>query len=137
LVRTACLTKRYGRSGDRPEVGDHPERRQRRRPAITAIKHLNLPPLGQPTRDMPLLTRTLLFVSQGDPIMIRTPPGGGNNGNRIRAYDKKTGAVIWDFKLPAGTTGAIMTYLHKGKQYIVAPIGSTNYPAEFVAFSLP
>ena len=102
-----------------------------------AIRHLNLPPLGQPTRDMPLLTRTLLFVSQGDPIMIRTPPGGGTNGNRIRAYDKKTGAVVWDFKLPAGTTGAIMTYLHKGKQYIVAPIGATNHPAEFVALSLP
>jgi quinoprotein glucose dehydrogenase len=102
-----------------------------------AIRHLNLPPLGQPTRDMPLLTRTLLFVSQGDPIMIRTPPGGGTNGNRVRAYDKKTGAVVWDFKLPAGTTGAIMTYLHKGKQYIVAPIGATNHPAEFVALSLP
>jgi quinoprotein glucose dehydrogenase len=102
-----------------------------------AIRHLNLPPLGQPSRDMPLLTRTLLFVSQGDPIMIRTPPGGGNNGNRVRAYDKKTGAVVWDFKLPAGTTGAIMTYLHKGKQYIVAPIGSTSHAAEFVAFSLP
>ena len=69
--------------------------------------------------------------------MIRTPPGGGTNGNRIRAYDKKTGAVVWDFKLPAGTTGAIMTYLHKGKQYIVAPIGATNHPAEFVALSLP
>ena len=80
-----------------------------------AIKDLKLPPLGQPTRDMPLLTRTLLFVAQGDPIMIRTPPGGGNNGNRIRAYDKKTGAVIWDFKLPAGTTGAIMTYTAQGQ----------------------
>ena len=102
-----------------------------------AIRHLNLPPLGQPSRDMPLLTRSLLFVAQGDPIMIRTPPGGGNNGNRIRAYDKKSGAVVWDFKLPAGTTGAIMTYLHKGKQYIVAPIGATNHPAEFVALSLP
>jgi quinoprotein glucose dehydrogenase len=102
-----------------------------------AIRHLNLPSLGQPSRDMPLLTRTLLFVSQGDPIMIRTPPGGGTNGNRIRAYDKKTGKVVWDFKLPAGTTGAIMTYLHRGKQYIVAPIGSTSHAAEFVALSLP
>jgi quinoprotein glucose dehydrogenase len=102
-----------------------------------ALRHLKLPPLGQPSRDMPLLTRTLLFVSQGDSIMIRTPPGGGNNGNRIRAYDKKSGAVVWDFKLPAGTTGAIMTYLHRGKQYIVAPIGSTSHAAEFVALSLP
>jgi quinoprotein glucose dehydrogenase len=102
-----------------------------------AIKHLNLPPLGQPTRDMPLLTKTLLFVSQGDPIMIRTPPGGGTNGNRIRAYDKQSGAVVSEVQLPAGTTGAIMTYLHSGKQYIVAPIGSTTHAAEFVALALP
>jgi glucose dehydrogenase len=86
---------------------------------------------------MPLLTKTLLFGSQGDPIMIRTPPGGGSNGNRIRAYDKQSGAVLSEFQLPAGTTGAIMTYLHGGKQYIVAPIGSTTHAAEFVALALP
>jgi hypothetical protein len=45
--------------------------------------------------------------------------------------------VVWDFRLPAGTTGAIMTYLHRGKQYIVAPIGSSSHAAEFVALSLP
>jgi quinoprotein glucose dehydrogenase len=110
-------------NGDGPR--DHP-----------AIKHLNLPPLGQPSRDMPLLTRTLLFVSQGDSIMVRTPPGGGVNGNRIRAYDKQTGAVVWEMQLPAGTTGAMMTYLYRGKQYIVAPIGSTTHSAEFVALAL-
>jgi hypothetical protein len=111
-------------NGDGPR--DHP-----------AIRHLNLPPLGQPSRDMPLLTRTLLFVGQGDPIMIRTPPGGGNNGRKIRAYDKATGEVVGEVQLPAGTTGAMMTYLHKGKQYIVAPIGSTQHAAEWVALTLP
>jgi glucose dehydrogenase len=85
---------------------------------------------------MPLLTKTLLFVSQGDPIMIRTPPGGGTNGNRIRAYDKQSGAVVSEFQLPAGTTGAIMTYRHQGTQYIVAPIGSTTHAAEFVALAV-
>ena len=30
-----------------------------------------------------------------------------------------------------------MTYLHKGKQYIVVAIGGQNHPAEFVALSLP
>jgi hypothetical protein len=48
--------------------------------------------------------------------MIRTPPGGGTNGNRIRAYDKQSGAVVSEFQLPAGTTGAIMTYRHQGTQ---------------------
>ena len=42
-----------------------------------AIEHLDLPPLGQPGRSMTLLTKTLLFVSEGDPIMVRTPPGRG------------------------------------------------------------
>ena len=69
--------------------------------------------------------------------MIRTPPGGGTNGNRIRAYDKQSGSVVGELQLPAGTTGAIMTYMHQGTQYIIAPIGSTTHAAEFVALSLP
>jgi quinoprotein glucose dehydrogenase len=111
-------------NGDGPR--DHP-----------ALAHLDLSPLGQPSRDMPLLTRTLLFVSQGDPVMVRTPPMGRAFGNRIRAYDKKTGKVLWDFALPAGSTGAMITYMHEGKQYIVVPIGSRTHAPEFVAFSLP
>jgi quinoprotein glucose dehydrogenase len=103
-----------------------------------ALKGLNLPPLGQPSRDMPLLTKTLLFVSQGDPIMIRTPPMGPTRfGNKIRAYDKQNGKVVWEMELPAGSTGAMISYLHRGKQYIVLPIGSRTHPAEFVALSLP
>ncbi|OLC80077.1 MAG: hypothetical protein AUH72_12855 [Acidobacteria bacterium 13_1_40CM_4_65_8] len=30
-----------------------------------------------------------------------------------------------------------MTYMHKGKQYIVVPVGATDHPAEFVALALP
>jgi quinoprotein glucose dehydrogenase len=108
-------------NGDGPR--DHP-----------AIKHLNLPPLGQSGRASPLVTKTLLFIGEGDPINIRTPPGGG--GTKFRAYDKASGAVLWETALPAGTTGAPMTYMHKGKQYIVVAIGSTGHPAEFVALAL-
>jgi glucose dehydrogenase len=109
-------------NGDGPR--DHP-----------AIKHLNLPPLGQPGRAAPLVTKTLLFIGEGDPINVRTPPGGG--GKKFRAYDKATGAVGWETALPAGTTGAPMTYLFKGKQYIVVAIGSAGHPAEFIALALP
>jgi len=110
-------------NGDGPR--DHPD-----------LKNLHLPPLGQPSRDMPLATPTLLFVSQGDSIMAATPPSGAN-GKLLRAYDKASGAVLWQTELPAGTTGAIMTYMYRGKQYIVAPVGGTNHAAEFVAFALP
>ena len=99
------------------------------------LRHLNLPPLGQAGRAAPLLTKTLLFVGEGDPIAAATPPGGG--GTRFRAYDKATGAVVWETDLPAGTTGAPMTYLYDGKQYIVVAIGSRTHQAELVAFSLP
>jgi quinoprotein glucose dehydrogenase len=101
-----------------------------------AIKHLKVPPLGQPTRDMPLLTKTLFFVAQGDPIMVRTPPGGGHD-NLVRAYDKVSGAVVWETPLPAGANGSPITYMHNGKQYIVVPIGSNTHPGEWVALALP
>jgi quinoprotein glucose dehydrogenase len=99
------------------------------------IAHLDLPPLGQPGRGTPLVTRTLLFASEGDAINVRTPPGGG--GNMFRAFDKRTGGVLAEIELDAGTTGAAMTYMHDGKQYIVVAIGSRTHPAEFVALSLP
>jgi quinoprotein glucose dehydrogenase len=102
-----------------------------------ALKGLNLPELGQPSRDMPLLTKTLLFLAQGDPLMIRTPPMRPKFGNKLRAYDKGNGKVLWDLELPAGANGAMMTYLQGGKQYIVVPIGSRTHAAEYVALSLP
>jgi len=87
---------------------------------------------------MTLVTKTLLFVSEGDPSMILTPPGyGASNSKKLRAFDKATGAVVWEYEFPAGTTGALMTYLHDGTQYIVMPIGSTTHPPEWVALSLP
>ena len=109
-------------NGDGPRF--HPE-----------LKALNLPPLGQSVRAAPLVTKTLLFVTEGDQINVRTPPNGG--GKKIRAYDKATGAVLWETALEAGSTGTLMTYLHKGKQFIVIAIGGIQHPAEFVAFSLP
>ena len=102
------------------------------------LAHLNLPPLGQPGRSMTLLTRSLLFVSEGDPIMVRTPPAAGPDaGKRLRAYDKTSGAVVWETEFAAGTNGSPITYLHDGKQYIVLPIGSLDHPGEWIALALP
>ena len=99
------------------------------------LKSLNLPPLGQAVRAAPLVTRTLLFVTEGDQVNVRTPPGGG--GRKIRAFDKATGTIVWEYEMEAGSTGTLMTYLHKGRQYLVVAIGGQNHPAEFVAFALP
>ena len=120
-------------NGDGPR--DHP-----------LLKPLNLPPLGHPGRSSPLATRSLLFVGEGDSIMAapaRVPKGmplaiaPGAGGRMFRAYDKATGQVLWQTELPAGTTGAPMTYMHQGKQYIVVAVGARDRAAEFVALSLP
>ena len=70
--------------------------------------------------------------------MVFTPPGGGPDaGTKLRAYDKTTGAVVWETQLPAGTNGPLMSYMYSGKQYIVIPIGSRSHAGEWVALSLP
>jgi quinoprotein glucose dehydrogenase len=103
-----------------------------------AIKHLNLGPLGQPTHSRVIATPTLLLAVQGDVTgEAATPPFGGPNGRRFQAYDKKTGAVVFEMELPAGATGGMLTYLHNGKQYIVFPIGTAGETPEILALGLP
>ena len=99
------------------------------------LKDLRLPPLGQSVRAAPLATKTLLFVTEGDQVNVRTPPGGG--GRKIRALDKASGRTVWEYEMEAGSTGTLMTYMHKGRQYLVVAIGGQQHPAEFVAFALP
>ena len=121
-------------NGDGPR--DHP-----------LLKALNLPPLGNPGRSSPMVTKSLLFVGEGDPIMVRAgtrlPPempvgiAPGAGGKKFRAFDKATGAVLWETELDAGTTGAPMTYMFEGKQYVIVPIGSADHDPEWVALSLP
>jgi quinoprotein glucose dehydrogenase len=112
------------------------------------LKPLNLPNLGNTGRAAPLATRTLLFVGEGSNVMAALGerlrpemnpdlvPGAG--GKKFRAFDKATGATLMEIELPQGTTGAPMTYLFEGKQYIVVAVGGREQnSAEFVALSLP
>jgi quinoprotein glucose dehydrogenase len=122
-------------NGDGPR--DHP-----------LLKPLSLPPLGSPGRSSPLVTRTLLFLGEGDPVMAslgsRLRPempaslAPGYGGKKFRALDKATGAILWETELPSGVTGAPMTYMFEGKQYVLAAIGNRQaQDAGFVALSLP
>ena len=63
------------------------------------------------------------------------PPWGA--GKIFRAFDKSTGRVLWEMELPGGTTGAPMTYLFEGRQYIVVATGWKDTAGELVALSLP
>lgn len=120
-------------NGDGPR--DHP-----------AIAHLELGQLGWPGRPSPLLTKTLLFIGEGQTNLRRDgrmPPdmpveiATNSGGPFFRAYDKMTGEIEWVIEMEAGVTGAPITYLHEGRQFIVAAIGDRLYAPELVAFALP
>ena len=111
------------------------------------LKPLNLPPLGSPGRSSPLVTKTLLFLGEGSTVMAalgsrlrpEMPPSlaPGAGGNKFRAFNKMTGAILWETELPTGVTGSPMTYMFEGKQYVVMATGSREGGAELVALSLP
>jgi len=99
-----------------------------------AFAGLNLPPLGTAGRLAPLLTRSLVFLGDGSDTGVGVPQGFG--GKKFRAFDKKTGTIVWEMDLPGGVTGAPMTYMLDGKQYIVAAVSWSDMPGELIAFSL-
>jgi quinoprotein glucose dehydrogenase len=82
-------------------------------------------------RPSPLLTKTLLFLGEAGAL------SGDPGGPMFRAYDKATGAVVAEIELPSKTTGAPMTYLHQGKQYVVVAVSTREHQAEYVALALP
>ena len=102
-----------------PEIRNHP-----------LLRGVNLPRTGSQSRAGTLVTKTLLFAGEGY---------GGQP--MFRAYDKKTGQILWETKIPGGPqTGLPMTYTYKGKQYVVfAAAGdpATQTPAMFVAYAIP
>jgi quinoprotein glucose dehydrogenase len=101
------------------------------------LRDLKLPPLGYPNRPAPLVTKTLLFLGEGSNAVSGTAAVDWTWGKKFRAYDKATGGVIWEIELPSGTTAGPMTYLFKGKQYIVVSVGARDHQPEYVALALP
>jgi quinoprotein glucose dehydrogenase len=104
-----------------------------------AIQHLDLPPLGQPGRASVLITSSLVFLGEGGNTGVSALPQwyGGPGGKMFRAYDKASGDVVWEMELPGGTSGAPMTYMIDGRQYIIATVGWDDMASELVALALP
>ncbi|CAN5211362.1 hypothetical protein BH23BAC1_BH23BAC1_33170 [soil metagenome] len=65
----------------------------------------------------------------------------GTKDEMFRAYNKKTGELIWETKLPAAAFATPSTYEVNGKQYVVLACGGTKLGApkgdSYVAFALP
>jgi quinoprotein glucose dehydrogenase len=88
-----------------------------------------IPPTGTQNYGGPIVTAGgLVFI-------------GASQDKKFRAFDKKTGKVLWETELPAGGYASPATYEVKGKQYVViaAGGGKMNTPSgdAYVAFSLP
>jgi len=55
----------------------------------------------------------------------------------LRAYDKATGDELGAVYMPAPQTGAPMTYMLDGRQYIVVAVSGPGYSGELLAYALP
>lgn len=67
---------------------------------------------------------------------------GASRDEKFRAFDKKTGKILWETLLPAGGYATPSTYQINGKQYVVIAAGGggkndTKNSDTYVAFSLP
>ena len=100
-----------------------------------AFQGLKVPALGTPGRNSAITTKTLVFMGEGSDAGVGVPPGGG--GKMFRAFDKKTGQIVWEMELPAGVSNSPMTYMAGGKQYIIVAVSGRQYPGELVALALP
>ena len=65
----------------------------------------------------------------------------GTKDRKFRAYDKHTGMLLWETRLPAAAFATPSTYEVNGRQYVVVACGGTKLGAEkgdsYVAFALP
>ncbi|GAB3768479.1 hypothetical protein GCM10028818_02990 [Spirosoma horti] len=60
---------------------------------------------------------------------------------RIRAFDRRTGKIVWEYQLPAGGFATPITYQVNGKQYVVIAAGGVKNGhkpgGSYIAFALP
>jgi len=92
-----------------------------------ALKGLTIPKTGSPSQAGLLVTKTLLFAGEGS---------GGQAF--FHAYDKATGAEIWQTPTPGPQSSVPMTYMHQGRQFVIVGVrGPTGSGAQLLAFALP
>ena len=86
-----------------------------------------------------MLTKTLLIVGQEGttPRAECSPARFAIHDPTLRAYDNSTGSVVGEVALPRNATGATITYMADGTQFIVMATGGAGMPAELIALRLP
>ena len=94
-----------------------------------ALSKLGIPPTGTQTYGGPVVTKSgLVFIAS-------------TQDEKIRAFDKRNGKVLWEATLPAAGYATPATYVINGKQYVVIACGGGKIGSksgdEYVAFALP
>ncbi len=88
-----------------------------------------IPPTGTENHGGPVVTAGgLVFIA-------------ATYDEKIRAFDRDTGEILWEHKLPAGGFATPITYMIDGKQYVAIAAGGARYGLKsggtYVAFALP
>jgi len=93
------------------------------------LSEKGVPPTGTENHGGPVVTAGgLVFIA-------------ATYDEKIRAFDRDTGEVLWEHQLPAGGFATPITYMINGKQYIAIAAGGARYGLKssgtYVAFALP
>jgi len=74
------------------------------------------------------------LVTGGNLVFI-----AGTRDEKIRAFDKSNGKIVWEYQLPAGGFATPITYEVEGKQYLVIAAGGARGQkpgGTYIAFAL-
>lgn len=99
-------------------LGEYPELTQQ-----------GVPPTGTENHGGPVVTAGgLIFIA-------------ATYDEKLRAFDKKTGKILWEYQLPAGGFATPVTYMVNGVQYVAIAAGGARYKLKpggsYIAFTLP
>lgn len=94
-----------------------------------ALSEKGIPPTGTENYGGPLVTKGgLVFIA-------------ATKDEKIRAFDKTSGKVLWEAPLPAAGYATPATYMVDGRQYVVIACGGGKIGSKsgdsYVAFALP
>jgi quinoprotein glucose dehydrogenase len=113
--------------------------------AMGSVRRLNLPgEYGVLARSWALVTKSVMIVVQMGylsaprfvPEKKRPIRDLHNLDPHLWVYDKVTGEKLAELELPSNATGAPITYMAGGKQFIVFPVGGGPITEELIAVSL-
>ncbi len=139
-TRLTAIDLRRGEIAWQVPLGPPPEH-----PVLEGIEGLDASTLGAyPVAGLapgwPMATGALLFVALGvteigdwDAWTLGDPSQATDVGYLL-AFDKQSGEQRAELRLPKVVGGAPMTYVHRGRQYIVLPIGDRGEVQELVAY---